>query len=1016
MFLPLGDTPRWFKHYGKDVLQYTRLLDNLYNHTMDVPLEERNKLFRIVVEDIMTMRNRFIDLDRSETDEAFALCSKYNHPETGLCNALFREYETYITDLETRYPLLARLIKEDDEYCPTLVKYSAKVFAREGQPTIMFSHGIPPKGFRNGLVIKGLEAIRDHLIKKSNLLEEQNQILTRTLEENGIAIPRESTAIKSKVDSLMQSSPDDPTQAEGPDQKTGERRDPCPIAKPAALIENSTGPSFNATFEVVEGKKFVLPPPKIPYVPRLEMEREQLQELLKSMHRFNCGKFFETPITKDKSIKYFELVKEHRDLVSIKNELDKGPQYRCAEQFFNDIRIMLDNCTHVFGKESDEHKMAERFEEVVLKKLEDYGEAGQTAKVCELPAVGLYQFPGVSRAYSNRTPQDQLASAPRAEFNEIAPSPKADEPISPSAAHDQIDDSDDPDEAETSFAQGVNDNYNDDYGDGRDDSFFGRNDDVLDYGDEHDTLPQTPATVGPSRKPGSQDGHANQSPSIHGPAEQSGDEDELVKQAWGVFDVAKQYDRAHGNATRAPAGRGTTQPHDDEDGRDSPAPGASGPAEQPDGSDSDILSSIASPSPPPAAQLETTAGNSGDEAAHTGSHAPEQPVPFAPMHVEQEIIDLTSSPQRQTSHVDSASAKRGRESDDQESSSDDDAPLIKRRKTTVQPSSDDVSPPTKRRKSTAEPSSDGNPPPGSRQKTAAAESALYAVTPSLGKRSRDDDDSDDGEEREQPLKKSKASSLSAPEPLAPVTTAAGDAGDAGHETTSLTIDELFEPFQSPPRPALEPQPPVAAAAPVGDFSPQVDQDLLSRVRNAEVPPSPIPEPLTPTAAAADGPGSVSPPLMLAGAEAREPANDASDMEGHESSSSSAAADEPQSEPATEDLGHTNNGTITASKLHKLPKYKRKGRSKERGPPNRPWVFGYRFGNDYGLYIMSCPEKGCETGTEIFTYHPLMRNTAAIHLQECGHDFADDDDMVRKFCTQGTCLSHPPPPQNAARLV
>lgn len=156
--------------------------------------------------------------------------------------------------------------------------------------------------------------------------------------------------------------------------------------------------------------------------------------------------------------------------------------------------------------------------------------------------------------------------------------------------------------------------------------------------------------------------------------------------------------------------------------------------------------------------------------------------------------------------------------------------------------------------------------------------------------------------------------------------------------------------------------------------------------------------------------------MLDGTEAREPANDASDMEEHESSSSSAAADEPPSEPATEDLGHTNNGTITASKLHKLPKYKRKGRSKERGPPNRPWVFGYRFGNDYGLYIMGCPEKGCETGTEIFTSHPLMRNDAAIHLQECGHDFADDDDMVRKFCTQGTWLSRSPPPPHAARLV
>lgn len=91
-------------------------------------------------------------------------------------------------------------------------------------------------------------------------------------------------------------------------------------------------------------------------------------------------------------------------------------------------------------------------------------------------------------------------------------------------------------------------------------------------------------------------------------------------------------------------------------------------------------------------------------------------------------------------------------------------------------------------------------------------------------------------------------------------------------------------------------------------------------------------------------------------------------------------------------------------MHRLPKYKKKRGSKEKGPPNRPWVFGYWFDNEYGLYIMGCPKKGCETAPEIFTTHPLMRNDAADHLQECGYDFTDDDDMVRKYCTQGMCLS------------
>lgn len=584
------------------------------------------------------------------------------------------------------------------------------------------------------------------------------------------------------------------------------------------------------------------------------------------------------------------------------------------------------------------------------------------AKLARRPRYVSYQqlgceYPGASRAYSNRTSQEQFDRAPRAEFNEIIPSPKADETLPPSEPNDGIDSTIDETENDTSLAEIINKGYEDDYGEGRDDSFFGQKDDILDNGNEQDAFPQTPATVGPARNPGSQDGHVNQSPSFNGPAEQPGDKDDPVEQAWAHFDPAKQYDRDHGHATRAPAGRGTTQPHDDNDGRDSPTPGASGLAEQPNVNDSDVLSSIASPSPPPAAQPEAAAGDSGDEAAHAGSHALEHPAPVAPM----EVIDLISSPLQPASNIDSASAKRGRESDDQESSSDDDAPLIKRRKTTVrpssdgegesddqessssdddtplikrrettvqpssgekhvsnkrqraadEPSSDDDSPPSKRRKTTTEPPSDGNPPSDERRETA-AESAYYPVTSSLGKRSRRNDDGDDEEDRGQPSKKSK--------PLAPVAAAAGD---------------------------------------------------------DEVPPSPIPEPLTPEAA---------------------------------------AADEPQSEPATEDLGHTDKGTITASKLHKLPKYKKKSRSEERGCPNRPWVFGYRFGNDYGLYIMGCPKKGCDAGPQVFTAHPLMRNDAATHLEECGHDFAGDDDMVRKFCTQGTWLSRPPSPCCSTRLT
>lgn len=593
---------------------------------------------------------------------------------------------------------------------------------------------------------------------------------------------------------------------------------------------------------------------------------------------------------------------------------------------------------------------------------------------------------GVSRAYTNRISQDQFNNAPRAKFNEIIPSPKADETFQPSEENDLVNyDSDDQDEAETSFAQGVNNDYDENYGEGGDDSYFGKNDDVLENEDDRGHFPQTPGTVGPARKFGSQGGFVDRSPSVPDPADQSLDEDERIRRTWGSYDVATQWNQAHGLPTRAPAGRGRPQPHEDEDRSNSPSPVASGPAEQrqDNNSYSDPLSSIASPIPSPASRPATVAGESGDEDAHAGAHTVEQPALIAPMFAERELIDLTSSPLRQTSNVDRASTKRARASEDQDSSSDDDAPLLKRRKTT------------------AEPSSDGAPLSSKRQKTA-AKSTGYAVTPSLGKRSRDDsNDGDDEEERGPPSKRNKASPV--PEPQAPASAAAGD---NGVEHTSLTIDELFEPFESPPPPVQEPPPPVPAAAQGGEPSLAAYEKLSNiKQQDDQLPPSPVPEPLTPPAAATEGPGSVSSP-MLEGTETRHPANDASGNEGHESrprsSSPIAAADEPQPEPSTENLGHTINGATTASNLQKRPKYKKKGRSNGLARPSRPWVFGHRFGNDYGLYIMSCPKKGCETGLEVFTTHPLMRNDAADHLQECENEFADDDDMVRKYGTQGMC--------------
>ncbi|KAL2285607.1 hypothetical protein FJTKL_07636 [Diaporthe vaccinii] len=988
--------PNWEedKEWGPKFEDHFDLLDKLWTFTHWGTQEQRDEHLKVVKEEVIPLLNRCLAVLPSEEDEAFALFHKYHKPG-GVRDTLLKEYDTLVKDMESRMPQMARAIKFSRK-APIIDNHQAICLLRPNEPFVFFNNATY-KGQRE-VEIKTYQATRDLLLKKVALMKDQNDAMARALEKNGIQLPHECVAIQEQLHALKHFNPDQ--QSLG---NAGELR-------LVSLCQDSSGTGFTGNWEkaakppVIEAEK----------TPAREMTKAELEDLLKALHRFKCGRFFETPLTRQQYDGYFKVVKQPRDLVTIKDSLSQDPQYGSRE-FFNDMRLMIDNYIGFFGEASFECDMAVRIEQEMLKKLEGYGEAGRTAKVCELLAAGL-RNPGVAFNSTNTLSQTQFDEAPKPEFNELAPPElvennpppefdetnpplEADETFSPSEADAQADSFDNEEDFETSFAQGIRDNYEEDYGEGHDNSYFGRNEDVFDFGDETGLQPKTPSTVGPAHKLGSRVDYADQSPSSQGPAEQSEGEDDLVNRAWGAFDFAKGYDQAHGHATQAPPRHNTVQPHDDEDDRNSPTPGPSGPsgpAEQPGGNDSDVLSLITSPVPSRTTQLEAAAARqSGDEEAHAGAHALEQPAPVAPMYAEQEVVDLNSSPQRPTGHVDSASTKRARASDDQDSSSDDDAPLIKRRKTAAEPASDDDAPLIKPRSTTAEPAS-------IKRQEMAADSSRYAVTSSLGKRSRDDDDDDGGdeeEEREQPAKRNKVSSPSAPEPLAPVAAAAGDGGP---DDTSLTIDDLFEPFESPPRPVQEPAPPMAAA-PVGEPSLETIQNLLRRVRNAQVPPSPIPEPITPAIAAADGHGSVSPPPMLDRRQTPEPANDAPDTEGHESSQSSsspsAAADEPQPDPATEDLGHTDNGTITVSKLHRLPKYKRKGRSKASGRPNRPWVFGYWFDNEYGLYIMSCPEKGCEMGTEIFTTHPLMRNDAADHLQECGHDFNDDDDMVRKYGTQ-----------------
>lgn len=379
MYLPLeNQPPKWSDALGPDVRRDNLTLNKVFTETLGQPLEERNKLLRIVTEEVIELRNRWRDLTLLERSEALAHCSKYNKPQTGLFAELFKEYETYMKDLEARFPSLVEWIKELDEvYGPTVRYFQAKALGGLDEPLVIYNHG--PNVNPNAIEFKCIQDIQDHLLKKATLLEEQNQILIRALEDNGIQVPQESAAIQARLNVFKRSGPDEPVQEEESGRKTGERRDPCPEAQQVAFLEDHAGSAFTAGYVIREEPKRTPPPPPPP--PPVEMDQDQLEELFESMHRFRSSKCFKTTITKEKSPKYFEMVREPRDLVIIKDRFRTVPWY-LAEKFFNDIRLMLDNYSHVFGEGSDEHKNAERFQVAMFKKLDEYGEAGQTAKVC----------------------------------------------------------------------------------------------------------------------------------------------------------------------------------------------------------------------------------------------------------------------------------------------------------------------------------------------------------------------------------------------------------------------------------------------------------------------------------------------------------------------------------------------------------------------------------------------------------------------------------------------------------
>lgn len=379
-----GAIPTWETHpeWGPAFVNHIEFLDKLYHLTRirwHTP-EEREEHMNLARKEVIPFLNRYLEAREREGDEAFAVWHKYRDQD-GVFATIAKDYDTLLKDLESRMPTMAQALKKAWKSGTPFTHNEYELHCRKNEPLITMDS--TTRGGGLDLQIRALIASRDRCFDRAALTNKLNGALLRTLAENGIQLPREYAAIQKDLES---------NSFEPDEQRPGTPRPECrpPAAEEVnasltnwglvAISENSRSSGFVADFKHVPRP---VKPPKKPVI--RDLYKAELQDLHLSLRRFKCGKFFATPLTIEEYPEYFQKVKEHRDLVTIKDRLS-DPQYE-APDFFNDLKFMIENYRHVFGEGSDEFDMANRLEEALYKKLEEvYGEAGQKAKVCDLPA------------------------------------------------------------------------------------------------------------------------------------------------------------------------------------------------------------------------------------------------------------------------------------------------------------------------------------------------------------------------------------------------------------------------------------------------------------------------------------------------------------------------------------------------------------------------------------------------------------------------------------------------------
>lgn len=393
------EPPLWHRLWGPEWQIWSGLLNLVFHSTRDVPREERDKLLETTKTEIIPIIKQHLDAVNSEPEEAFELFDKYHAPNKGVLDKLLKQYTALMEELKVRQPLLP-LILENCIYKPT--NHQTVCFTRpESELTVSLMNG--PSYNMVGLENKALKVVNSHLVKKIALMEDQNRALAGALEKIGAQLPDEYATIQRQLDALKWSKPDEPApgnidkdvaselqsqraQLESQNLKATEYRRELPNIELTSVLEDPDGSTISTVWK------------DLPH----EMTRQELVDLLTCLWSSKCSEVFRSVVTEKEMPMYYDIVKEPRDLAIIKAKLSSDePQHQeyGARDFFNDIRLMLDNESHFYGPNSYQYDMARDFEEELEQKLKNYGEAGQTAKVCVLSASRLCESCSVSGTY-----------------------------------------------------------------------------------------------------------------------------------------------------------------------------------------------------------------------------------------------------------------------------------------------------------------------------------------------------------------------------------------------------------------------------------------------------------------------------------------------------------------------------------------------------------------------------------------------------------------------------------------